>query len=87
VAQVEKISKYFDYMFCEEHLVEYEGRLVKDYSKLGRETKRIVIVDCEKPVTQGFEVNHVGVARWSGSKKDRSLYTLTNILWCKRSFI
>ena len=49
VKQIEKIGKCFDYVLSESHLVLTEGVWVKDYSKIGRDMKKVVIIDHIKP--------------------------------------
>lgn len=45
VNKIEKIGRYFDFCLCEGHMVPRVGKLVKDYGRLGRDEKRVMIVD------------------------------------------
>jgi len=80
VAQIEKVGKYFDYILSEAHMTFSEGGLVKDFSRLGRDAKKMVIVDHSKPTIKKFTVNCVEITPWLGDKNDRYLYKLSNTL-------
>lgn len=57
IRQIEKVGRYFDYCLCEAHLVIEEGKLVKDYGRIGRDKRKMVIVDHVKPTDKQFRTN------------------------------
>lgn len=60
-----------------------EGKVVKDYGRIGRDPRKMVIVGHARPEGKKFRSNFLEVSEWSGDKSDRSLYKLTNVLWGK----
>jgi hypothetical protein len=60
-----------------------EGKVVKDYGRIGRDSRKMVIVGNARPEGNKFRSNFLEVSEWSGDKSDRSLYKLTNVLWGK----
>ena len=49
VKQIEKVGRFFDYILCESHLVLREGKLVKDFMRLGRDQRKMIVIDCVPP--------------------------------------
>ena len=45
IKEIEKNKKYFDYCFYREHCVVYGNNFVKDISRIGRDIKKMIIVD------------------------------------------
>ena len=45
INEIEKKRKFFDYNFYREHTVIYKDTFVKDISRIGRDIKRIIIID------------------------------------------
>ena len=43
--QIEKNKKYFDFNLYKEHATLHGNRFIKDISKLGRDLRRVIIVD------------------------------------------
>ncbi len=78
---IENKQKYFDYRLYRKHTVMYNGDLVKDLSKLGRDLSKIIIVD---NIPQNFRFqkeNGVFIkAFWGEDKMDIALYNLGDIL-------
>ena len=78
---IENKQKYFDYRLYRKHTVMYNGDLVKDLSKLGRDLSKIIIVD---NIPQNFRFqkeNGVFIkAFWGEDKMDNALYYLGDIL-------
>ena len=78
---IENKQKYFDYRLYRKHTVMYNGDLVKDLSKLGRDLSKIIIVD---NIPQNFRFqkeNGIFIkAFWGEDKMDNALYYLGDIL-------
>ena len=78
---IENKQKYFDYRLYRKHTVMYNGDLVKDLSKLGRDLSKIIIVD---NIPQNFRFqkeNGIFIkAFWGEDKMDIALYNLGDIL-------
>ena len=72
VKQIEKVG--------ESHLILKDGSLVKDFARLGRDQRKMVIVDCNRPENKSFLMNYIDISVWTGSKSDKALYKLTQIL-------
>ena len=45
INEIEKSRKYFDHKFYREHTVIYKDTFVKDISRIGRDMKKIIIID------------------------------------------
>jgi TFIIF-interacting CTD phosphatase-like protein len=61
VNQVERIGRYFDFCLCETHMVPQNGKLIKDYGRVGRDEKRMVIVDYVFPTDKRWLKNFIKV--------------------------
>ena len=81
INEIENKQKYFDYRLYRKHTVMYNGDLVKDLSKLGRDLSKIIIVD---NIPQNFRFqkeNGIFIkAFWGEDKMDIALYNLGDIL-------
>ena len=82
IKQIEAKNKYFDYNLYREHLT-FNGReFIKDISKLGRDIKKIIIVD---NIANNFKLNPengIQIAPFFGefSEKDNALNELKKLL-------
>ncbi len=78
---IENKNKIFDYRLYRKHTVMFNGDLVKDLSKLGRDLSKIIIVD---NIPQNFRFqkeNGIFIkAFWGEDKMDTALYCLGDIL-------
>ena len=78
---IENKQKYFDYRLYRKHTVMYNGDLVKDLSKLGRDLSKIIIVD---NMPQNFKLqkeNGILISSfWGEDTNDKSLFYLGKIL-------
>ena len=82
INQIEKIKKYFDYNFYREHSTLIGNEFVKDISKIGRDMKKIIIVDNVEDNFRLNKENGILIAPYKGeeSKNDTKLFFLKNIL-------
>eukprot|EP00826_Nyctotherus_ovalis_P058760 TRINITY_DN8105_c0_g1_i3.p1 TRINITY_DN8105_c0_g1~~TRINITY_DN8105_c0_g1_i3.p1 ORF type:complete len:103 (-),score=9.85 TRINITY_DN8105_c0_g1_i3:121-429(-) len=62
------------------HATEVKGRYVKDIQKLGRDNKRVVIVDSIVESFQLQPMNGIYVAPWKGESNDKELLNLLPLL-------
>ena len=81
INNIENKIKYFDYRLYRKHCVKFNGELIKDLSKLGRDLSKIIIVD---NIPQNFRFqkeNGIFIkAFWGEDKMDNALYYLGDIL-------
>ena len=80
IKEIELKNKYFDYNFFREHSVISGNDFVKDISRIGRDIKKIIIVD---NVEQNFRLNKkngIKIKPFYGDKNDKILYELGKIL-------
>ena len=80
IKEIELKNKYFDYNFFREHSVISGNDFVKDISRIGRDMKRIIIVD---NMEQNFRLNKkngIKIKAFYGEKNDKVLYELSKIL-------
>ena len=79
---IESQKKYFDYNLYREHSTLYCNSFVKDISKLGREIKRVIIVDDEPFNFKLNQENGIKIAPFSGdiTKNDTALFELKKLL-------
>ena len=80
INEIELKNKYFDYTFFREHSVISGNDFVKDISKIGRDMKRIIIVD---NMEQNFRLNKnngIKIKAFYGDQNDKVLYELSKIL-------
>ena len=80
INEIELNSKYFDYTFFREHSVISGNDFVKDISRIGRDMKRIIIVD---NMEQNFRLNKkngIKIKPFYGEQNDKVLYELSKIL-------
>ena len=80
INEIELKNKYFDYNFFREHSVISGNDFVKDISRIGRDMKKIIIVD---NMEQNFRLNKkngIKIKPFYADKNDKILYELSKIL-------
>ena len=80
INEIESRNKYFDYTFFREHSVISGNDFVKDISRIGRDMKRIIIVD---NMEQNFRLNKkngIKIKPFYGEQNDKILHELSKIL-------
>ena len=82
IKQIEARNKYFDYNLYREHLTFHEKEFIKDISKLGRDIKKVIIVD---NIANNFKLNHengIKISPYFGdsSDNDTALFELKKLL-------
>ena len=82
IKQIEAKNKYFDYNLYREHLFFNGKEFIKDISKLGRDIKKIIIVD---NISNNFKLNPengIQIAPYFGelTKNDTVLFELKKLL-------
>ena len=81
INEIENKKQIFDYRLYRKNTVMFNGDLIKDLSKLGRDLSKIIIVD---NIPQNFRFqkeNGVFIkAFWGEDKMDIALYNLGDIL-------
>ena len=78
--KIELDNKYFDYNFFREHSVISGNDFVKDISRIGREMKKIIIID---NMEQNFRLNKkngIKIKAFYGDQNDKILFELCKIL-------
>ena len=68
------------YKLYKEHAIETKGKYIKDVSKLGRDMKRVIIMDSAVESFQLQPMNGIYVTPWSGSCNDTELLGLLPLL-------
>ena len=80
VETIERKERYFQYRLYRQHGKIYGNDIIKDLSKLGRDIKKIIIVD---NMPQSFKLqkkNGICIKGFYGNLKDETLKDLSNIL-------
>ena len=80
--EIEKNKKYFDYNLYKEHGTLFGNRLVKDINKLGRDIRKVIIVDDDENNFILNKENGIKIKPYLGEKNndDTSLFELKKIL-------
>ena len=80
--EIESSRKYFDYNFCIEHNVLIDNNFIKDISKIGRDMKKIIIVDKNYENIKSTPQNGILIKPYFGesSKNDTVLFELKKLL-------
>ena len=80
--EIEKNKKYFDYNLYKDHCTLYGNRLIKDIKKLGRDIRKIIIVDDDENNFVLNKENGIKIKPFLGEEnnKDTSLFELKKIL-------
>ena len=80
INEIESKAKYFDYNFFREHSIIYGNDFVKDISRIGRDMKKIIIID---NMEENFRLNiknGIKIKAFYGDQNDNILYELKKIL-------
>ena len=81
VNEIEKNKKYFDYNLYKDHATLHGNRLIKDISKLGRDIRRVIIVDDDENNFILNKENGIKIKPYLGEEAgDTSLFELKKIL-------
>ena len=82
IGQIEKKKKYFDYNLSREHCSLVNNKFVKDISKIGRDMKKILIVDDVQKNLEYNEDNGILILPYDADdeNEDRVLYELKKLL-------
>jgi len=82
IQQIEENRKYFDYNLYREHNTLIGSDLVKDISKIGRDLKRIIIVDKSSDNIKSTPQNGILIKPYYGEsdKEDTVLFELKKLL-------
>ena len=80
--EIEKNKKYFDYNLYTEHLTLYGNKFVKDIAKLGRDIKKVIIVDDDPDNFRLNPENGIQISPYLGdsTKDDTTLFELKRLL-------
>jgi len=80
--EIEKNKKYFDFNLYKEHLTLYGNKFVKDLSKLGRDIKKVIIVDDDPNNFILSPENGIQISPYLGdsTKDDTTLFELKKLL-------
>ncbi len=82
LAEIESSRKYFDYNLYREHNILVNNNLVKDISKIGRDMKKIIIVDKLSDNIKSTPQNGILIKPYYGesNKNDTVLFELKKLL-------
>ena len=80
INEIELKNKYFDYNFFREHSVIYGNDFVKDISRIGRDMKKIIIIDNMKENFRLNQKNGIKIFPFYGDQNDKVLFELCKIL-------
>ena len=82
LAEIESSRKYFDYNLYREHNVLVNNKLVKDISKIGRDMKKIIIVDKLSDNIKSTPQNGILIKPYYGesNRNDTVLFELKKLL-------
>ena len=77
---IEEKKKYFDYNLYREHSFLYGKEFLKDISRIGRDMKKIIIVDNTEQNFRLNKKNGIKIKPFYGDQNDKVLYELSKIL-------
>ena len=82
LSEIESSRKYFDYNLYREHNILVGNKLVKDISKIGRDMKKIIIVDKSSDNIKSTPQNGILIKPYYGesNKNDTVLFELKKLL-------
>ena len=80
IKEIESKNKYFDYNFFREHSIIFGNDFVKDISRIGRDMKKIIIIDNMEENFRLNKKNGIKIYPFYGNKNDNVLFELKNIL-------
>ena len=80
--EIESNRKYFEYNLCREHNILMDNKLVKDISKIGRDMKKIIIIDKSFDNIKNTPQNGILIKPYFGesNKNDTVLFELKKLL-------
>jgi hypothetical protein len=80
--EIEKNKKYFDFNLYKEHLTLYGNKFIKDISKLGRDIKKVIIIDDDPNNFILSPQNGIQISPYLGdsTKDDTTLFELKRLL-------
>ena len=80
--EIEKNKKFFDFKLYKDHCTLYKNRFVKDITKLGRDIRKIIIVDDDENNFVLNKENGIKIKPFLGEENnnDTSLFELKKIL-------
>ena len=80
INEIESKNKYFDFNFFREHSIISGNDFVKDISRIGRDMKKIIIIDNMEENFRLNKKNGIKIYPFYGNKNDNILFELKNIL-------
>ena len=80
INEIELKNKYFDYNFFREHSIIYGNDFVKDISRIGRDMKKIIIIDNMRENFRLNLENGIKIVPFNGNENDRILYELKKLI-------
>ena len=80
INEIESKTKYFDFNFFREHSIIFGNDFVKDISRIGRDMKKIIIIDNMEENFRLNKKNGIKIYPFYGNKNDNVLFELKNIL-------
>ena len=72
INEIEKKRKFFDYNFYREHTVIYKDTFVKDISRIGRDIKKIIIIDNNEFNFVLNKENGIKIAPYYGDEENKN---------------
>ena len=81
--EIEKNRKYFDYNLYKDHATLYGNKLIKDINKLGRDIRKVIIVDDDPSNFKLNPENGIQISPYLGdsTKDDTTLFELKKLLF------
>ena len=80
INEIELKNKYFDYNFFREHSIICGNDFVKDISRIGRNMKKIIIIDNMRENFRLNLENGIKIAPFNGNENDGILYELKKLI-------
>ena len=80
IDEIESKCKYFDYNFFREHSIIYGNDFTKDISRIGRDMKKIIIVDNFEENFKLNKKNGIKIAPYYGDDNDTVLFELKKLI-------
>ena len=80
INEIESKNKYFEFNFFREHSIIFGNDFVKDISRIGRDMKKIIIIDNMEENFRLNKKNGIKIYPFYGNKNDNVLFELENIL-------
>ena len=80
--EIEKNKKFFDFKLYKDHCTLYKNRFVKDITKLGRDIRKIIVVDDDENNFVLNKENGIKIKSFLGEENntDTALFELKKIL-------